>query len=239
MEHNGKGKPAASQMDAQERLKTAAIGMASNIKLHATGSGGEKGVSEVADMEQVEKMIKDWPAMSKKSVKQTVKAYGPPNEVAPSQLTWYYNKPWKRTVVFRDEIPHDFPQPHSDVIEQFIDYQVPPEKFSEIAKFDGSVIVERTKGEVSARCDMEAANILALNMMHEIVTGKKTAAEARELYTEQTAAYVMNRPAPYAEQFQFELQTEEKFDTDEMTIQDEAVAQAIKKTKETLELNDK
>lgn len=64
MENNEKTKTAASQVDAQERLKTAAIGMASNIKLHATGSGGEKGTSEVADKELVEKTIKDWPAMS-------------------------------------------------------------------------------------------------------------------------------------------------------------------------------
>ena len=111
------------------------------------------------------------------------------------------------------------------------------EKFSEIAMFDGSVIVERTKGEVSARCDMEAANILALNMMHEIVTGQKTATEAREFYTEQTAAYVMNKPAPYAEQFQFDLPTEEKFDTDETTLQDVAIIKAVKKIKDTLGLN--
>ncbi|HSH38363.1 MAG TPA: hypothetical protein VK993_06230 [Chthoniobacterales bacterium] len=44
---------------------------------------------------------------------------------------------------------------------------MPPEKVSELAKFDGSVIVERTKGEVIARCDMESANFLAINMMHE------------------------------------------------------------------------
>ena len=31
---------------------------------------------------------------------------------------------------------------------------MPPEKVGELAKFDGSVIVERTAGEVSARCDM-------------------------------------------------------------------------------------
>lgn len=234
MERNESTKTAASQVAAQERLKTAAIGMTSNAKLHATGKGGEKGTSGTIEVEEVEKIIKDWPAMSKKSVKQTIDAYGPPNEVSPSQLTWYYNKPWKRTIVFRDEVPHDFPQPHSDVIEQVINYQVPPEKFSEIAKFDGSVIVERTKGEVSARCDMEAANILALNMMHEIVTGKKTAEEARELYTEQTAAYVMNKPAPYAEGFQFDLYVDETFDTDQVTIKDEAITQAIKKAKETL-----
>lgn len=152
-------------------------------------------------------------------------------------MIWYFNGPWKRTIVYRDEIPHDFPQPHSDVIEQVINYQVPPEKFSEIAMFDGSVVIERTKGEVSARCDMEAANILALNMMHEIATGKKTAVEARKLYTEQTAAYVMNKPAPYAEQFQFDLQTEEKFDTDETTLQDEVISKTIKKAKEKLGLD--
>ena len=237
MEPNEKAPTAASQVTPQERLKTAAIGMASNIKLHATGSGGEKGTSVTADIELVEKIIEDWPAMSKKSSEQTIQAYGPPNEATPSQLIWYYNSPWKRTVVFRDEIPHDFPQPHSDVIEQVINYQVPPEKFSEIAMFDGSVVVERTKGEVSARCDMEAANILALNMMHEIVTGRKTAEEARELYTEQTAAYVMNKPAPYAEQFQFDLSAEEKFDTDKATIQDVGITETIKKIKGTLGLD--
>ena len=87
MEPNEKAPTAASQVEPQERLKTAAIGMASNIKLHATGAGGEKGISEVADMNLVEKIIKDWPAMSKKSAEQTVKAYGPPNELAPSRLT--------------------------------------------------------------------------------------------------------------------------------------------------------
>jgi hypothetical protein len=86
-----------------------------------------------------------------------IKKYGRPTKRTPSRLIWYDNGPWKRTVVYRHEIPHNFPQPHTDVVEQFIDYHVPPEKFSELAKFDGSLIVERTAGEVSARCDMEAA----------------------------------------------------------------------------------
>jgi hypothetical protein len=40
--------------------------------------------------------------------------------------------------------------------------KLPVELFGEIAKYDGSVIIERTRGEVSARCDMEAANFIAL-----------------------------------------------------------------------------
>ena len=39
--------------------------------------------------------------------------------------------------------------------------------FDELAAFDGAVIVERTKGEMSARCDREAANVLALNLVSE------------------------------------------------------------------------
>ena len=86
MERNEKAPTAASKVDSQKRLKTAAIGMASNIKLHATGAGGEKGTSEVMDTDLIEKVIKDWPTMSKKSAEQTIEAYGPPNEATPSQL---------------------------------------------------------------------------------------------------------------------------------------------------------
>jgi len=45
--------------------------------------------------------------------------------------------------------------PHKDVLEQFVNRNVPVEKFKELAQYDGSVIVERTKGEISARCDKE------------------------------------------------------------------------------------
>lgn len=39
---------------------------------------------------------------------------------------------------------------------------------SELVRFDGSVIIDRTAGEVAARCDMEAMNILTLNLVHDI-----------------------------------------------------------------------
>ena len=118
------------------------------------------------------------------------------------------------------------------MIESFIDYRVPPEKFSELAKYDGSVIVERTKGEVSARCDMEAANFLAINLMHKIVTGELTAEEARNLYTETAAAYVVSRSAPLAEGFQFELPQERTNDPDETTIAGAMLRQTAGKVKD-------
>ena len=152
--------------------------------------------------------------MPKKSAEQTIEKYGAPNEALESRLIWYNNGAWKRTIVYRDEVLHNFPAPHTDVIEQFIDYTVPAEKFSELAAFDGSVIVERTKGEVSARCDMEAANILALNLMHDIVTGKCDAEKAREIYSKVTGTFVLNQPAPYAEKLQFDVPTGNTTDPD-------------------------
>lgn len=221
-------------MDPKERLKTAATGLVSAIKTQTVGEAGEQPTPTYAGIEMVRQLIEEWPAMSKKSARQTIEKYGPPNEAIASRLIWYNNGPWKRTIVYRDEVPHNFPQPHTDVIENFIDYQVPPQMFSELARFDGSVIVERTKGEVSARCDMEAANILALNMMNEIVTGKLSAEKAREVYSEQTAAYVMNRPAPYAEKLQFELPSGGTADTDHVTIAGAILHQAGEKIKDTL-----
>ncbi|SDK37737.1 hypothetical protein [Sediminibacillus albus] len=218
-------------MEQEEKLKTAGVAMGSDFKVQTVG-GAEKTTKTFAHMDTVKSIVKDWNAMSKKAAKLTIDQYGPPNEATESRLIWYNNGPWKRTIVYRDEIPHDFPQPHTDVIENYINYSVPTEKFSELAKFDGSVIVERTRGEVSSRCDMEAANILALNLMNDIVTDKLSVEEARDKYCEVTSAFMMNRPAPYAEKLQFDVSRKEQYDTDVVMIADEMAEQAKKKINE-------
>ena len=62
-----------------------------------------------------------------------------------------------------------FPAPHPDVMKQAIDYRVALDKYDDLAMYDGSVIVERTKGELAARCEMEGANFLAINLAHDVV----------------------------------------------------------------------
>ena len=63
-------------------------------------------------------------------------------------VAWHNNGPWKRSIVYKEEVTHLFPKKHVDVLQQFIDYKVPVDKFDDIASYDGSVIVERTKGEM-------------------------------------------------------------------------------------------
>lgn len=221
-------------MEPEERVKTAAISLASDLKVQTFG-GAEKPIETVVDMDTVQTLISDWNAMSKKAANFTIEQYGPPNEGIQSRLIWYNNGPWKRTIVYQDEIPHDFPQPHTDVIEQVIDYKVPPEMLGELAKFDGSIIVEKTKGEASSRCDMEAANFTALNLMNDIVTGKLNAEKAREVLCEVMSSYMMNRSAPYAEALQFDVSIGDTNDTDQVMILGAMVNQAIEKVNDKVD----
>ncbi len=156
-----------------------------------------------------------WPEVPRE-VAQTVKEkYGLPQEATASRLIWFANGPWKRTILYRDVVPHDFPMPHPDLLEMVIDYQVPPDKFDELAQYDGSVIVERTKGEISARCGKEEMNLLAINLANDIVTGKRSVEEARAFYAETAMTFKNGQSDPYVEEFQFEVPQQGTADPDQ------------------------
>lgn len=229
-------KTAAEQVPAEERLKMAATAMAENKKLHENGGMESEITAKVAEA-TAKNLIKEWPATAKLAAESTMKFYGPPNEATASCLTWYNNGPWKKTVAFRDGVPHDFPEPHTDVLEQFIDYHVPANKAGLVAQLEGSLVIDRTKGEVSVHCDNEGANTLSMNMMHEIVTGQRTPEEAREFIKNEIVEYMMNRAAPYAEKFQFKLPEGEQWDPDVTVVEDEELMTAVKEKQRELGLH--
>lgn len=173
---------------------------------------------EAVGPEQAEQTIQDWPEVSTKAANAMIDKYGAPAEATPSMLIWYDNGPWKRTIVYKEEIDHDFPKPHKDVLEQFVDYEVPPDYFDDLAHYDGSVIVERTKGEISARCDIEGANFLALNLANDIVTEAKTVEEARQAYGEAMTQMMAGSPPENMQGLMFEVATADAGDADQATI---------------------
>ena len=158
----------------------------------------------MAEGSSLEARIASWPASARKAAETMIQKYGPPNDVTESVLIWRNNGPWKKTAITSVETPHLFPAPHTDVMEQVIHYRVPPDKVDELASYDGSVTVKRTEGTMSARCDLEGANFLALNLAHEIVTGKRNVDEARAFYGEQIKAMKAGQPAPYTERLLFD-----------------------------------
>jgi hypothetical protein len=173
-------------------------------------------------------VIAGWPEASSEAAKLVLDQYGEPAEATETQLVWHKPGPWKRIVASRTFYTHNFPAPHTDSVESFIDYRVPPHRVSAITEFDGSVIVERTAGEVSARCHDEQANFLALNLMHDIVTGAKTAQQARDYYAKEFADYRRKKPTPYMERLRFQPCDESSRDPDQRVLSD-ADLQAAKK----------
>jgi hypothetical protein len=172
-------------------------------------------MDETLNDEAVERTISRWPRAPQASARRLIEAYGPPDEHSPSTLTWYRTPDgWKRTVLTRHQVPHDFPLHHTDFLEQFIDYRVPLEMYSALAEFDGSVMVERTRGELSARCAGTSMNFAAVNLANDIVCGRRTVAEAREEYVRLYQAVQRGEHPSYAEAFLFRLSRVDTRDPD-------------------------
>lgn len=178
-------------------------------------------------MQSTSELMKDWADESREAAQIVIQKYGEPDERTPSQFVWHRRGPWKRIIATAVFYEHHFPAPHIDAIETVIDYRVPPERATAVAEFDGSVIVERTAGEVSARCHDEEANFLALNLMHDIVTGVKSVQEARAYYAKEFADYRRKLPTPYMERLRFAPQSEAARDPDHRVLSDDDLNAAI------------
>lgn len=170
-------------------------------------------------------IIASWPYESREAAQIVLDARGEPNEATDSLLIWHDAKPWKRIVASRAFYAHEFPAPHHDSVESFVDYAVPVEKFGDLAGFDGSVVVERTVGEMSARCHDEEANYLALNLADEIVRGVRNVDSARDYYVTEFLNARTGGPTPYMEGLRFETQ-EDSADPDVRAISEEELAEA-------------
>ncbi len=123
--------------------------------------------------------LTSWPAASRAAVEETISKYGQPDRISEDEMAWMNKGVWKKICITKRETKHSFPVEHTDMMESTINYKVPPGKMDDLGQFDGSITFDRTQGTMSARCDKEANNILALNLAHEIVTGKLTVRQAR------------------------------------------------------------
>ena len=197
-----------NRMRMATRIATAA-GVAlvlSALPLQSQGMGSASGKAmpmSKAKMAKMGPMMRKWPKASRDAVMYMTNKYGAPMHMNEHMAMWGKTGQWKRTVVYNYEVKHDFPAPHTDVMQQWIDYKTPLDKYDDLAMYDGSVVPERTNGELSARCDKEGANFLAINLAYEIATEKRSVEDARRMYGEQIMAMMAMRPAPYTERIIF------------------------------------
>ncbi len=125
-----------------------------------------------------------WPETSRMAVEEITMKYGSPDGVTSEELIWLNKGVWKKICVTKNETKHSFPIEHTDMMTTTLSFRVPEDKMDDLGKFDGSVTFDRTQGTLSARCDVEANNFLALNLAHDIISGKKTVEQARTAFAD-------------------------------------------------------
>jgi sporulation protein YlmC with PRC-barrel domain len=152
----------------------------------------------------INSMINSWPQASQKAAQEMARKYGQPDVMSDSMLVWDDAGQFAKCIVFRNEVQHQFPVQHSDVLEQCVSYRVPADMVDDLAKFDGSLMVYRTGGFLSARCNNEAMNILALNLAHEIITGKRTPEDARQFLSTTAQQFMQGQSSEYTEGLMFQ-----------------------------------
>jgi hypothetical protein len=139
-----------------------------------------------------------WPMKQRETATMLIGKYGQPDVVGDRMLVWFDTGPFIKTTVMRDAMPHDFPMPHTDYLTQTVRYRVPADKVDDLVQYDGSVWVHRTRGELSAQCDMEALNLLALNLAHDVASGRRSVGDARAFYARTAMEFKQgNRSSPY------------------------------------------
>ena len=80
--------------------------------------------------------------------------------------------------------------------------------------FDGSVVCERTNGEISARCDKEGANFLAINLFHDVIKGDHDYKSARDIYAKTIKEYINGGKPAYMQKLQFDVANGNTADAD-------------------------
>ena len=181
-------------------------------------------MNSVQATEETVSLMEGWPEESREAAQLVLDKYGDPDEATGSVLIWEGPGPWKRIVAYRDFDAHEFPAPHNDSVESFLQHEVPTARISDVVEFDGSVVVNRTRGELSARCHDEEANFLALNLARDIIEGERNVQEAREYYAHEFLAYRKKEPTPYMQGLRFEPNG--RRDGDARVLSDEQLKEA-------------
>jgi hypothetical protein len=170
-------------------------------------------------------IMQGWPAESADAALRVIKKYGEPDESCHSNLTWDRRGPWKRIIAHREPVKHNFPAPHVDVVECFMEFHVPPWKVSDLVRFDGSIVVYRTLGEISVRGHDEETNFLALNLAFDLITGKRSVDDARKYFAQEFLNHRRKAPAPYMKGLKFEPRRAD--DPDERIVSEEEMKRAL------------
>ena len=140
--------------------------------------------------------IAQWSVLSAQAARLLLDEYGVPDEVHHDRLIWNNNGVWRRSVVW-DARPSYVEGDELGVIEQTIDAPLTPTQAAAVAAFDSRVQFDVRSGELSARSDREALNILRLNLAGDVAERRMTGDQARVAYAQILEFEASGKTSPY------------------------------------------
>ncbi|WP_141731121.1 hypothetical protein [Oligoflexus tunisiensis] len=177
----------------------------SSIGLPTHAWAGDSPAQEQAVV--IDQLTEGWPEKPRDLARVLAQKYGMPDESTSKMLVWENRGPFKRTILRREEVPHNMPKPHTDFLEQVIAFRVPTDRFNDVGTFDGSIVIRRTDGEMSATCDKEENNIVSLNVAFDVVQRSRTVDEARHFLARTIAELAAGQTPGYAQELKFPTQS--------------------------------
>lgn len=137
-----------------------------------------------------ENIIRNWPERPRLAARAMIEKYGAPEIANADALSWVGNDPWDDTVVRRSA---DI----GESIQQSIHYPVTLPKLAAVRGIGGRIEYDSSSQQLSSTADVEGLNFLALNLADEVVSGKRTAEQARELYRRTRELTAAGKSSPY------------------------------------------
>ena len=141
-------------------------------------------------------VIRSWPEESRKPASWVIHVHREPDKVSESELVWEAVGPWQRIVAMREFHAREWPVPHTASVRSVIRYHVPPDRDAVLDDLDLAIEVDRDRGSVATVGPDLRTNLLAFNLMHDVVTGTLDVGQARRRYADLTTAPPSEHPTP-------------------------------------------
>lgn len=138
--------------------------------------------------------IRSWPEESRRPASWLIHVHQEPDQVSEDQLVWENVEPWLRIVATRTFETREWPAPHTASVRGTIRYDVPAERRGAVEEFDLALEIDDERGVVEVVGPDLGTNLLALNLMHDVITGAVLPGEARRRYASLTATAPNGHP---------------------------------------------
>jgi hypothetical protein len=156
-----------------------------------------------AAFEKAANLTSGWPESSISAAKEMLSRYGDPTETTSDSLIWKNVLPFKKIIVHKEVYYHRFPLLHQNALEHVVDYKAPVGKVDDVWRYNGSIVLDRTKGEMSSFAENEAMNILGLNLANEVLSGRMGSESARITFGKETMNYLNGKRTAYTSVLNF------------------------------------